>query len=82
MPSMANVNNGTYKPLSRPIFIYVSKKSADRSEVKSFVEFYLSNASRLTAEVDYIPLPSADYSAVQTRFQNRTTGSVALREGL
>jgi phosphate transport system substrate-binding protein len=82
MPSMATVNNGTYKPLSRPIFIYVSKKSADRAEVKSFVEFYLSNASRLSAEVDYIALPAADYTNVQARFRNRTTGSVALREGL
>jgi phosphate transport system substrate-binding protein len=82
MPSIANVNNGTYKPLSRPLFIYVSKKSVDRPEVTSFIEFYLSNASRLSAEVDYIALPSADYTAVQDRFQNRTTGSVALREGL
>ena len=41
------VEDGTYQPLSRPIFIYVSKKAMDKPEVKEFVEFYLKNAPTL-----------------------------------
>lgn len=82
MPSATTVNNGTYKPLSRPLYIYVSTKSADRPGVKAFIEFYLANAGTYSTEVAYVPLPAADYQKAQARFQNRETGSVPLREGL
>lgn len=82
MPSATTVNNGTYKPLSRPLYIYVSTKSAERPGVKAFVEYYLANAKTYASEVAYVPLPDADYQKAQARFQNRQTGSIALREGL
>ncbi|MDB9376594.1 PstS family phosphate ABC transporter substrate-binding protein, partial [Nodularia sphaerocarpa] len=44
-PSEATVKNGTYNPLSRPIFIYVSSKAIDKPEVKQFVDFYMKNAA-------------------------------------
>src|SRR4030043_420143 len=44
LPSLQTVMDGTYAPLSRPIFIYFNKKSMERPEVKEFVEFYLKNA--------------------------------------
>ena len=75
-PSLETVKNATYQPLSRPIFIYVSKQSADRPEVEKFVEFYLKHAKTLTKEVDYIPLPDEVYQLTLERFQNRVTGSV------
>ncbi len=51
-----------YQPLARPIFIYVSKAAlADRSEVSSFVEFYLNNAESIVPEVGYVALPAGDY---------------------
>ena len=46
-PSEKTVQDGTYQPLSRPIYIYVSKKSLEKPEVKEFVEFYLKNAPKL-----------------------------------
>jgi phosphate transport system substrate-binding protein len=68
-PSEANVLNGTYQPLSRPIFIYVNAKSLAKPEVKQFVEFYMRNAPKLVKEVKYVPLPTKAYeynlSAVQ-----------------
>lgn len=76
VPSLETVKNATYQPLSRPIFIYVSKQSADRPEVERFVEFYLKHAKTLTEEVDYIPLPDETYQLIRQRFQNRVTGSV------
>jgi len=75
-PSMETVNNGSYAPLSRPIFIYVSSKAAEREEVAAFVNFYLENAAILSAEVGYVPLPDKVYELSRQRFQKRVTGTV------
>jgi len=60
-PTKISINNGTYKPLSRPIFIYVSSAAAVRPEVQEFVKFYLQNATQLVSEVGYVPLPDTSY---------------------
>jgi phosphate transport system substrate-binding protein len=70
-PSAKTVEDGTYQPLSRPIFIYVSKKSMDKPEVREFVEFYLKNAPALVKQVKYVPLPQSVY----------TTGAEHLKKG-
>lgn len=76
-PTSANVLNGTYAPLSRPLFIYVNKKSVEtRPEVKQFVEFFIKHAKELTAEVKYVPLPDAAYEAISSRFSKMQTGTV------
>ena len=77
-PSVENARNGTYQPLSRPIFIYVSKKAADtRPEVARFVDFYLdsANAAELVAEVGYVPMPESAQAAVRERFARREIGT-------
>jgi phosphate transport system substrate-binding protein len=61
-PSMETVVNGSYQPLSRPIFIYVSATAAKRPEVREFADFYNRNADKLVREVKYVPLPAAAYS--------------------
>ena len=68
-PTMETVSNGTYAPLSRPIFIYVSDTAATRKEVKKFVDFYLKNAEALSAEVGYIPLPTEEYTKQVAKFE-------------
>jgi len=60
-PSVETIASGEYSPLSRPLFIYVSKASLERAEVRSFVEFYMENGSALTAEVGYVPLDAMRY---------------------
>ena len=60
-PSVESIASGEYSPLSRPLFIYVSKASLERAEVRSFVEFYMENGSALTAEVGYVPLEAMRY---------------------
>ena len=62
VPSMDNVINGSYEPLSRPIFIYVSEKGWQRAEVKKFVEFYMKHGAKLSKEVKYVPLPEKAYT--------------------
>jgi len=63
LPSSESNENGTYAPLSRPLFIYVSKQSMERPEVREFVEFYLDHAAELAQEVGYIKLGDAEYAA-------------------
>ncbi len=78
LPTAETVANGSYQPLSRPIFIYVRKEAADRPEVEAFVRFYLDpeNARALVTEVGYIPLPDKVYELDLQRFEKRITGSV------
>lgn len=59
-PTLESVSNGTYAPLSRPIFIYVSDKAAAREEARQFVNFYLEKTAELATEVGYIPLPKSE----------------------
>jgi phosphate transport system substrate-binding protein len=74
-PSTSTVLDGTYTPLSRPLFIYVNKKSAEKPEVKAFVEFYLNNVKSLSAEISYVPLPDSAYEMAKERFEKRTIGT-------
>lgn len=75
-PSPTTVIDGTYSPLSRPIFIYVSRAAAGRPEVNAFIEFYLAHAPKLVTEVGYIPLPERAYALAKKRFEGRVLGSV------
>ncbi len=61
-PSSETVINGTYQPLSRPIFIYINAKSAAKPEVKEFIEYFNKQATKLVKEVKYVPLPASAYS--------------------
>ena len=57
LPSDETVKNGTYKPLSRPLYIYINKKSfTEKAQVKSFVQFYIKNAAQLVKSSGYVPL--------------------------
>lgn len=75
MPSLETAKNGTYQPLSRPIFIYVSAKAAQRPEVKAFVEFYLEHAAELAKEVGYVDLPATAYELARKNFQSGRLGT-------
>ena len=75
LPSIATVNDGTYTPLSRPIFIYVKEKSVQRPEVRKFVEFYLKEGGALTREVGFVDLPAAAYELALKNFNEGKLGT-------
>src|SRR5215204_5250891 len=75
-PSADTIRDGTYAPLSRPVFIYVSTKATARPEVQKFVEYYLKNADTLAREVGYVGLGDSIYTLMLDRFAKRTPGSV------
>jgi phosphate transport system substrate-binding protein len=74
-PSDATILDGTYTPFSRPLFLYVSKKSAERAEVAGFVGFAIEHAAELAAEVGYTPLPASTGSTVARNWSARKTGT-------
>jgi phosphate transport system substrate-binding protein len=75
VPSLETVVAAKYNPLSRPLFIYINKKSAERPEVQAFVEFLLIKAPTLVAEVKYMPLPANAYEMALQRFRDAKVGS-------
>lgn len=76
IPSAATVENNSYKPLSRPIFIYVNAKSADKPEINEFVNFYMKNASELVTEVKYFPLSKEVYNLNIEHLNKKKVGTV------
>ncbi|HKP53114.1 MAG TPA: PstS family phosphate ABC transporter substrate-binding protein [Chloroflexia bacterium] len=78
-PSIESVKDGTYQPLSRPLFLYVKKEAAARAEVKAFVDFYLGKSFTpliQSREVGYIALPDEVYVAIDKRFKDGTLGTL------
>jgi len=70
-PSVETAQDGTYTPLSRPLFIYPSKASLAKPEVKAFFDYYVANDATIAADALFIPLNEeqkaklqADYSAL------------------
>ncbi|MFB6232139.1 MAG: PstS family phosphate ABC transporter substrate-binding protein [Salinibacter sp.] len=80
-PSAKTVKNGSYRPLSRPLFIYVNAAKITPA-VESFVKFYLENADKLAPDVGYVGMPEDAYELALQRFRNRTTGTVFGAEGI
>jgi len=62
-PSVETIVNGTYKPLARPLYIYVNKASLKKPAVQAFVEYYIVSAEELVTEVGYVKLTDEVYEA-------------------
>lgn len=77
-PAAEAIEDGSYNPFSRPLFIYVNAGSLDKPEVANFVDFYFSEGPELAEEVGYVRLPDAVYQAGERKVENRETGSVYL----
>ncbi len=77
LPTPETVANGTYNPLSRPLFIYVNRARTDqKDEIGLFLKFYLENAKKIVPDVGYIPLTDEIYSLALQRYEKRVVGSV------
>jgi phosphate transport system substrate-binding protein len=74
-PSLETVMDGSYQPLARPIFIYVSDKSMNKPEVREFIEFYLKHAPALVKEVGYVPLSAQHYAQALKNFSSKKLGT-------
>lgn len=64
-PTPETIESGEYRPLSRPLFLYVSRQALERPEVRAFVDFVLDNGRQLVPEVGYVPLSAGRYDSVR-----------------
>jgi len=76
LPSAKTVENGSYQPLSRPVFIYVNARSTSKPEIQDFVKFFMDNAAELVSEVKYFPLSPAIYKLNFENMRNNKLGTV------
>lgn len=74
-PSIANAENGSYAPLSRPMFMYINAAALRRPQVQQFAQYFVNNAARYSAQVGYVPLPANAYQTYLQRVQRRTQGT-------
>lgn len=63
LPSAQTIADGSYAPLSRPLYLYVNTASLARPEVQAFLRFTLEHVEDIVRTVQYVPLPGADYAA-------------------
>jgi phosphate transport system substrate-binding protein len=67
-PGQNTVHNNMYKPLSRPLFIYVKGSSFKRTEVQAFMDFMFDNEAAIAKRARYVPLTKAQLKRARTGF--------------
>jgi phosphate transport system substrate-binding protein len=75
-PTFDTIRDGSYQPLARPLFIYVSEKSLARAEVAQFMDFYIASVGELAGEVGYVELGDEGYRLVAAHFAKRRPGTM------
>lgn len=76
-PSVDSISDGTYTPLSRPLFWYVNKKSLEtKPQVAAIVKFLLTSGGDFVSSTGYVALPASAYTAAQERVDSKKTGTV------
>ncbi len=76
-PSAETASDGTYSPLSRPLFIYVSADAMQRPEVQEFIRFYVANEEALASDVGYVPVTDDVVAEDQQKLEGVIDGSIA-----
>ena len=76
LPSPETVENGAYAPLSRPIFIYVAANALERTEVRDFIDYYLTHGPRIVKQQNYVPLAAPVYQTNRKNMEDRRFGTV------
>jgi phosphate transport system substrate-binding protein len=74
-PSKATIQNGSYEPLSRPLYMYPSEKAMARPEVKAFMEFVLENQAEIADAAQIVPLTDAQAQEARTALDKAEAGA-------
>ena len=78
LPTSETIINGTYRPLSRPLFLYVNKAAMGRAEVRQFLNAYIKMVPSFAPQVGYVSFEPRIYELVAQRLAAQTTGSIFL----
>lgn len=79
-PTYININRGSYKPLSRTLYLYVNSKAAQHESVDKFITFYLRSAHVLTRKIGFVPYKKEFYRTVLKSYRNGNTGMLSLNK--
>lgn len=71
-PSVETAQDGSYTPLARPLFIYPSKQSLAKPEVKAFFDFYVANDATIAADALFIPLNEEQKATLESTYASLT----------
>lgn len=75
LPSPKTIEDGSYAPYSRPLFIYVSKASLEKPAVAAYAAFAIDEGGELADEVGYVRLPAAMYDRARANLAARKCGT-------
>ncbi len=73
-PSVATAQDGSYKPLSRPLFIYVSDKAVAKPQVKGYVDFFVENIDEAVKEAKFVPLTDQQKTTLKSEYDSLPKG--------
>jgi phosphate transport system substrate-binding protein len=76
LPTRDTIRSGAYRPLARPVFVYVNARSLDRDDVRSFVDYYTTHVPEVANDIGYVPLEAKVQAAIRARLAARRTGSL------
>ena len=74
-PTTETVQSGEYKPLSRPLFVYASRKAIARPEVKAFMDYYLQNIDELSEQAQFVPMTPEQQTKAQDALKSLEGGA-------
>jgi len=75
MPTTNTIEDGSYAPFSRPLFIYLNSKSVNKPQVERFIQYYLEQAPELARQTGYVALPESIYEQARNNFLDEVTGT-------
>ncbi len=77
LPSNQTIQDNSYRPLTRPLFIYVNaKKAQENPALQKFIRFYLAEVQNVVEQVGYLPLPESAYKSALVNFETHQIGTV------
>jgi phosphate transport system substrate-binding protein len=74
-PSKATIQDASYKPLARPLFMYPSEKAMARPEVKAFMEFTVSQAPQIAEAAKIVPLTDQQVTVAKAELKKAESGA-------
>ena len=72
-PSVETAQDGTYTPLSRPLFVYVNKEALARPEVAAFLTYYIDNLEQIAKDAQFVPLTDDQAAESKAALEGATT---------
>ena len=69
LPTLENVQSGSYAPLGRPLFVYPSAEALQKPEVLAFLEFYIGKQEQITEQATFIPMNAEQVAESNSRIE-------------